>query len=201
MSSSTVQASPTTHSCPEGQDTSFETAFAEKYPDTLSHCSICDGTIPEWPGPKNLEPFFHKENISRSTWQSDLETHKNVFVKMDIEGGEYPWIRQLTTGPSDLACRILQIVVEFHGVPDHLDDIGLLRRTHSLVHLHANNAVDKGRAVDEIWVPAILEATWVRTSDIVELNLNKNPFPSEIDQPNIRTKPDIILTGYPYTWR
>jgi hypothetical protein len=48
-------------------------------------------------------------------------------------------------------------------------------------------------------MPKIIELTLVRTSDIQqELISNNKNLPSEYDQPNLKTKPEIILDYFPF---
>jgi hypothetical protein len=80
-------------------DISFEKAFLENYPNTV--CFACDGTIESLPEP-NSDILFIKKNIGFENNDQTTNLHiiingnEHIFVKMDIEGGEIPWLKSLS---------------------------------------------------------------------------------------------------------
>lgn len=82
----------------------------------------------------------------------------NVFLKCDIEGGEYAIIDDLVAK----APRCIGIALEFHDSGKKLDIIldmvRRLRATHVLDHLHINN----NSVMDDHGVPSVIELTFSR---------------------------------------
>ena len=71
--------------------------------------------------------------------------------------------------------------------------INKINRTHSLVHLHANNYGSFVILDDKILFPNVLELTYVKTSNY-ELADDENIFlPISLDQPNNYRRQDIPL--------
>ena len=69
---------------------------------------------------------------------------QNIFIKMDIEGGEYALIESIIQNSS----RITGMVMEFHFCNSHRDifqkAVTALQQEYVIVHLHGNNHVDIG---------------------------------------------------------
>jgi hypothetical protein len=91
-----------------------------------------------------------------------LNNYKKIFLKMDIEGGEYPWILNLT---EDQLNNISQIVIEFHGITDDewgttfsdkIKCFNCLNSTHYIIHAHGNNY---GGTYERI--PYVIELTYI----------------------------------------
>src|SRR5260370_31957187 len=85
-------------------------------------------------------------------------TSNKMFIKLDIEGGEYRILREL----SEYSPRIVGMVIEFHDTDPFrqlfVDAIKLLQSNYHVVHIHANNYGSV--APDE--VPEVLEITFAR---------------------------------------
>ena len=99
--------------------------------------------------------------------------------------------------------KFKQIVIEFHDpfIKYRYDILEKLSETHFLVHLHGNNHVSvnyQKKLEGFIGIPDVFECTYIRKDDL-NLQLNKNSFPIDLDQPNAKWKPDIKLSGFPYT--
>lgn len=90
------------------------------------------------------------ENVGPGQAQTSLATcitrlgGKDIFVKMDIEGGEYALISDLINYQD----RITGMVMEFHfcnGSRQHFETaVRMLQQHYVIVHLHGNNHVDVG---------------------------------------------------------
>lgn len=92
----------------------------------------------------------YQENVGPNQGQTSLSTcltrlgSKDIFIKMDIEGGEY----SLTAELINYRDHITGMVMEFHFCNSHREHfetaVRLLQEHYALVHLHANNHVDIG---------------------------------------------------------
>lgn len=185
--------------CGISTDNSFESQFLDRY-NTV--CYAFDGTIDRLDQPDSRIEFF-KKNISGVNNDKETNLHdlilqyRDVFVKMDIEGGEYRWIQSLGEEHLD---RLRQIVMELHRPfkKDWWRCIQKLNQTHYLCHLHPNNNCGT-RTIEGTVVPNVFECTYVRKSDIdytPKRSLEK--IPSGLDMRNALHKEDIILDGYPW---
>lgn len=198
-------------SCGVSDDVSFEVDFCKEFPGVKGYAF--DGTI-EAP-PIDLPPQieFVKKNIGLedtdnvTTLKELIRTHKNIFLKMDIETHEWNWF--LSLSPLELS-NIKQIVCEFHGVFDGFNNeynphpltrvksMQLISFTHNIVHMHENNCSPyvftaehglieppKDTHVPGIISPHACELTFVRKRDYPIKGLNTKPFPHEgLDYPN-----------------
>ena len=163
--------------------------------------------------PQNHERFhFFKEGIlgieikekSMNTLENfiKLNGHENkedMILKMDVEGAEWSFLSTVT---SETLNQCDQIVFEFHDLTKPKDQsvmnatlacINKINKTHSLVHLHANNCGSFLILDDKILFPDVLELTYVKTSNY-ELVDDENIFlPIPIDQPNNKDCQEIPL--------
>jgi hypothetical protein len=169
----------------------FEDTFLERW---KIPCYAYDGTIngnfPETKHPitfvgKNIGPV---ETATETNLHNLFDAHEHIFVKMDIEGAEYPWFRSLSDAQLE---KIEQMVIELHPMHD-FSQLERLARTHWLVHVHGNNYGGLMQAGDII-LPAVFECTFIRKKEGQELELNTQPFPTEFDQPNTRDRPDYTV--------
>ena len=140
---------------------------------------------------KNLgsKPDENTENLNKY-----LIDHSDIFLKLDIEGWEYNLFESFTD--ADLL-KIKQLVIEFHD-PRNIKILQRLQKTHYLVHFHGNNCCGS-TTVDGIVIPNVFECTYIRKSDQPhDLELNSDPIPSSLDQPNIQNMPEIELNHPPF---
>ena len=78
---------------------SFSRDFINKY-NTKNNFAF-DGTIDDYPYHYTRNIHFIKKNISNinddnyTNLDFLIEQYNNIFLKMDIEGGEYPWLLSL----------------------------------------------------------------------------------------------------------
>ena len=108
-----------------------------------------------------------------------------VFLKIDIEGGEYDILEELVEY-DDFICGL---VLEFHHVDKNLEKIEnfINRFSLTLIHVHANNA----GGVNCHGVPLAIEITFSKYLNKLSSDLS---FPHEYDQKNIECINDIALT-------
>ena len=186
---------------------SFSRDFITKYNMNEYNCFGFDGTIECYPYHYTKNISFIKKNINNFndndhtnlSFLTDL--YNNIFLKMDIEGGEYQWLSQIEETRLN---KFKQIVIEFHGITDngwccpYINKVKCLEKllqTHYIVHAHGNNY---GHVVNNI--PNVIELTYVRKDCFHSIpELNSTPFPiSNLDFPNNRDVNDIALNFYPF---
>lgn len=179
------------------KDISFEEAFLHKYPSV--HIFAFDGTIQRLPK-ENSSITFIKKNIShvnndQTTNLHDLiHTGDSIFVKMDIEGHEIPWIKSLSDEQMN---TFDQIVMEFH-FPFSNNEIPVfdkLNKSHYLIHFHGNNCCGV-RNHRGVIIPNVFECTYLHKKYFTTIpELNTDPIPSSLDMKN--TSKDEIYINHP----
>jgi hypothetical protein len=188
---------------------SFSRDFINKYNMSEYNSFGFDGTIDKYPYEytknisfikKNINSFNDKDNTDLSFLASK---YTNIFLKMDIEGGEYPW---LLTFDEELLHNFKQIVIEFHGITndgwntcynDKVKCLEKLAKTHYIVHAHGNNY---GPVLNKI--PDVIELTYVNkkyfeSDSHPSLNTSALPI-TGLDFPNNANSKDIDLNFYPF---
>lgn len=196
--------------CGVSDDVSFEKSFLEHYP--YLKCYAFDGTISNGPDKEtsNIEYIYKNIASTNSDKETNLhdmiEQHNNVFIKMDIEGHEFPWISSLTT---EHLKKIKQFVVEFHYPihnPECFKQLERIVETHKLVHLHPHNGCGyikfETASIKEFIMPNLIECTYLRKEDengnAYEFTRNMLPIPTSLDQKNTPKEDQLTLCGYPY---
>jgi len=180
-----------------GHDISFEEAFLQKYSDVI--CYAYDGTQKEFPRPKSNRLFYCNKNLASnetgttSNLQYFFKKYTNIFMKMDIEGGENDLFKSFSD--EDLL-KIEQLVIEFHSA-EQIIIPSRLAKTHWLIHFHANNCCGT-KKVNGIDIPNVFECTYIRKKVGEILAYNTDPIPSPLDQPNLANVNEIKLTGTPF---
>lgn len=187
---------------------SFSRDFINKYNMNEYNSFGFDGTIRSYPYDYTKKISFIKKNINgfnddnNSNLSTLMNTYKNIFLKMDVEGGEYPWL--LSIDDEQLLGNFKQIVIEFHGITNdgwgciHSDKIKCLEKlskTHYIVHAHANN---NGPVINNI--PDVIELTYVNKNyfnTVPEFNTTPLPIPN-LDYLNNIGLNDISLNFYPF---
>ena len=163
--------------------------------------------------PKTNERFhFFKEGIAgREINQYALNTlehfikvnghedKSDMILKMDVEGAEWDFF---STVSSELLSKFDQMVFEFHSLIQAKSQSEMnntaaylqkINRTHSLVHLHANNYGSFLIADDKILMPDVLELTYVKTSNYELADDENILLPHSIDEPNNRRASELPL--------
>ena len=190
-----------------GWDESFSRDFINRYNMNKYNSYGFDGTIDNYPGEQTNKITFIKKNINsfKDDKNADLsflmENFNNIFLKMDIEGGEYSWLLSVE---SDKLNKFKQIVIEFHGInddkwdcknKDKLKCLEKLSKTHYIIHAHGNNF---SNIVNNI--PDVIELTYVNKNyfnSVPQLNFQSLPIPN-LDFPNNSNKEDVDLNFYPF---
>jgi len=190
-------------SCGIETNIDFEIEFLKQNPKVT--CYAFDGTIDRLPQDVDRLNFIKKnigsENTETTTNLREYLTHKNIFLKMDIESHEYKWIQSLT---DDELKKFKQIVIEIHRPYSYKHkkflESSILKRlasTHWLIHLHGNNCCGT-KKVGGVVLPEVFECTYIRKDSQKNSKLNTDSLPSELDAPNLTDKPDIDLNHPPF---
>ena len=186
---------------------SFSRDFIEMYNMNKYNCAAFDGTIDNYPHHYTEKITFYKRNISsyKNKTNANLsyftDNYNDIFLKMDIEGAEYPWLLSLS---KDQLNKFKQIAIEFHGInddswntklQDKIKTFNILSETHYAIHIHGNNC---GGSTNNI--PDVVEITYIRKNSInCEPNLNNTALPiPELDFPNNLNNQDYDLNFYPF---
>jgi hypothetical protein len=189
---------------------SFSRDFINRYKMNRFNSYGFDGTIDNYPYQYTKDITFIKKNINgyKDNKNADLsyliENYNNIFLKMDIEGGEYPWLLSLN---EDQLNKFKQIVIEFHGITndgwgcsykDKVKCLEKLYKTHYIIHAHGNNY---GFVSNNI--PNVIEITYVNKNYFNSVpEMNKIPLPiKDLDYSNDTSKQDINLNFYPFVNR
>jgi hypothetical protein len=185
---------------------SFSRDFINKYNINKENSYGFDGTINDYPYYYTQNIQFIKKNINNFNDDNNTNLlfltnrYNNIFLKIDIEGGEYPWLLQIDETQLN---KFKQIIIEFHGITDdgwncnYNDKVKCLEKlskTHYIVHAHANNY---GHVVNNI--PDVIELTYVNKNYfhlVPELNTISLPI-TNLDFPNNGSN-DINLNFYPF---
>jgi len=207
-------------------DISFEDALLDYYPD-LNCCLAFDGTVNSIPRARNAAKIhFFKKNLGHinglemSNLEEYIQPYENIFMKIDIEGHEYGLFKSIIE--NGLMPKIRQLVLEIHSPADIrkypnyytnlaacgnsdnvlLEFLAAINKTHTIMHLHANNGCATHIQEGEVIIPNVFEITLVR-NDILEgigykWPLNTTPIPSTLDMPNILGRPEIVLDYPPF---
>ena len=176
----------------------FEEAFVEKYPNVT--CLAFDGTIDKMPATNTPNITFVKKNIGPENSETITNLHEiintnyAIFIKMDIEGSEIPWIKSLNNTQLN---KFEQIVMEFHNPFSDSDAevFDKLNSTHYLIHFHGNNCcgLNFHKGVN---IPFVFECTYLHKKYFTDVpELNADLIPSSLDMKNIDA--DEIHIDYP----
>lgn len=181
-----------------GDDVSFEHHLLDIHKNLM--CDSFDGTVNGLPKAHD-RITFNKVNIGSGQYctnlHSEISQYSNIFLKMDIEGGEYEFFRDIT---DDLMSRIKQIVLEVHGTDSANagELFSKLTKTHTLIHIHVNNYAGTCY-MNGVEVPSVVECTYLRTDCISDKRYSTESLPSNLDKPCSLSKPDITkLSRYPF---
>jgi hypothetical protein len=194
----------------------FEEHFLRIHPNISGYGF--DGTINNLPKSVNNFIFIkknlgHANNNRLTNLVEYVQQHKNIFMKIDIEGHEFRVMPEIIK--HGLMQNIKQLVIEIHTpfdiqlYPDYfqgLHDINNstmfnllsdLNKTHTIIHFHANNGCNMAEC-DNIKIPHVFELTYIRNDLIKEKVKNNERLPTKLDFKNVQHKPDYSFDSYPY---
>ena len=121
---------------------------------------------------------------------------KNIFLKIDIEGGEFDVFKDkeflVALG------NVSQLTIEFHNLNKNINElkdiIFSINDKLSLVHVHGNNW-DGTFTVNDKEIPIAIELTFVANRFLQEKIFDQNEYPIlGLDFPNKPSLPDINLS-------
>ena len=128
---------------------------------------------------------FNKKKISYNGLNKILSQERNnIFLKIDIEGGEYRILDDLLLNQK----KIIGLVIEFHDCDLHREKILKFLRSFNLtlVHIHGNNFAERDLNNDI----TVLELTFSKNpAQVSDVNI----LPNKLDMPNNFEKSEIIL--------
>lgn len=195
-------------SCGVENEASFDRDFLNLYQNIgKSNSFAFDGTIIDYPWKYTKNITFIKKNISNfndnnhTNLDEFINKYQEIFLSIDIEGGEYSWLLSLT---SDKLQKFKQICIEFHGVNDDtwgtplfnkIKCLDKLNQTHYIMHAHGNNFSGIQNNI-----PDVLELTYVNKKYLIDTpSKNKIVLPIYgLDYPNNIQQNDYILDDYPF---
>jgi hypothetical protein len=181
-------------------DISFEEDFINKYPTVNAYAF--DGTIYNLPKQISKITFIKKnigfENNEQTTNLHDIiNVNECIFVKMDIEGGEIPWIKSLSDEQMN---KFEQIVMEFHFpfTDREIDVFDKINKNHYLIHFHGNNCCGV-RNHNGVIIPDVFECTYLHKKYFTNPpELNKESIPSNLDLKNDPLADEICINYPPF---
>lgn len=137
----------------------------------VSGIDMYDFSVASLPRHVNKSRFFMEKVTSNHQHIFDrVAEHKDLILKIDIEGSEWDFFDAISDGNIS---RLKQIVLEIHWMIDNehisvpecrIDIIEKINKTHQIVALHPNNW--SGTAdIAGLIVPRVLEITFLRRLD------------------------------------
>lgn len=150
--------------------------------------------IPQCIGPKNSLNKDKYSYFEQQLKNLNLE-HKQIFIKMDIEGAEYNVFSEILKHNAN----ITGIVIEIHfnnESTEYRKAINLLEELNKyffLIHVHGNNWCGKIFTTKNSkgYIPKVLELTYINKSLAQKATIATNQtHPKKIDMPNRKNHPD-----------
>lgn len=200
-------------------DISFEEDFLQRNPNVSKGYGF-DGTVETMPHQTCTNLTLIGKNIGPKNTDTEtdlieyMSTHKDIFLKMDIEGAEFNWILDSEVDFN----KFKQMTIEFHPFgssaedPGHweyvLECIRKFSKTHKLIHIHANNIAETFEFKMPLWpdgysivLPRVPELTFVRNDQFNEYTtkVDNRPIPQTVDMINFGHIPDVYLFNFPWT--
>ena len=124
-----------------------------------------------------------------------LPVSNDYILKIDIEGAEWAVLHEVD---ADLLDRFSQIVIEFHGLHEHILNLEVLqvmevlrklRTNHDIVNFHPNN-FGNFEIIGNHPVPDIFEVTYLRRNLLMT---KSKEFKTTVNSPNTSFRTDIVL--------
>ena len=126
------------------------------------------------------------------------DENKKIFLKIDIDGGEYEIFKDANFIAS--LKNVVQLAIEFHNVKERLSEleniITTLNKKFDLIHIHGNNW---GGAFEYNGkqVPNVLELTFITNTFLTKKEFDTADYPvAGLDFANNPTLPEISLSQF-----
>jgi hypothetical protein len=182
-----------------GPTCSFDLAFAERGHTVFMYDHTVDGPSQHHPNFRFFKQAIDTGagSLANIIARNGHQDRTDLFMQMDIEYDEYVVI---PATPQRVLAQFRQIVIELHWLPHIFRDdlypkivetLRTLRRTHNVIHVHANN-YGYNQDVGGVAVPVTVEATLVRRGSCWLMPCLRS-FPTKLDRPNNPDAPDILL--------
>lgn len=183
-----------------GNEIRYEKEFSETY---HKPAYLFDHTV-DLPSKLGDNLHFFKEGLGTGDNCKDFTEHYSslniegpVFLKIDIEGGEYDYF--LNANVEEISNKTLGLSLEVHWIDDSRNRekfIKMMDRItpyYTLCHIHGNNW-------GELWeyqgcqIPKVLELSFINKSLVIVEEDDLQSYPIEgLDMPNNPNKPDYKL--------
>lgn len=192
--------------CGISDDVSFEHELIHQLESVP--CYLFDGTIEKLPC-NRPEFTFIKKNIGalETPFSTNLgeymKNYKSIFIKMDIEEGEYDWLEFLSEN-ENLLDNVSQIVLEIHNLRNKMGTakrlINLLNKRFHIIHVHGNNGAGgyATDALDDSIFFDVFEITFLTKDCFVKPEPSDEEIPSAIDMRNLFERSELFLYSYPF---
>jgi hypothetical protein len=197
-------------------DISYEVDFLNRHNYLQSHNLLYDGSVPGLPPMSQyINPHTELENLInhsylsmnfRKTFMNNrmneeyknvFRTCENIFIKMDIEGGEYELFHPSSMTDEELN-RISQITIEFHWTHHRAERMHIFERflkNHTMIHFHANNC-GKMEEYQGVPFPEVFECTFLHNKYFTSPRVRSyEGVPTVLDDPNNNTKKDYLFSA------
>lgn len=132
----------------------------------------------------------------------EISKPDSAILKIDVEGDEWPIFAAI---PADKLRCFSQIVCEFHWFRNVADldwferaelALSKLNESFAVVHVHANN-FEPMLIAGSAAFPDVLEVTFASRARYSFAEIDRE-FPTRLDKPNDKTKPDYFLGRFQY---
>jgi hypothetical protein len=184
-----------------GHDIRYEEDFVKKY---NKKAYLFDHTIGREQWSQNMIEYYPEGlgfEANCKEWYThceELDLENNIFLKIDIEAGEYDYFKK--TNISKMNDKVLGLLLEIHWIDNEqyrqsaIDLLHKLEDGFILSHIHGNNW-------GELWnyegheVPKVLELTFINRKLVNSFEETTEIYPIiGLDIPNNPNKTDYPLT-------
>jgi hypothetical protein len=128
---------------------------------------------------ENIGKQFINSEFTELTTAIEILDKDNIFLKMDIEGGEYTLTKDICNNRS----KISGLVVEYHGAAStskhcFLEELPIITKYYQVVHVHPNNS---GPVINGF--PDYLEISFIRKDLCLGTELRLATYIDHLDRP------------------
>lgn len=192
------------------KDISFEESFSYKYnkPSYGFDCSTEDVKITNdlchfVKSCIGTDKTIYKGTVSNNDVSSFTEqitklelSNKRIFIKMDIEGGEYDSLYEILNNSTNITGIVLELhfTKKLKSIEQALDLVRAINTKFFLLHIHANNYVDPTFTTKNTngYLPTVIELTYINKNLTDKyIAIKESSFPKNFDMPNCPQKKDI----------